>query len=263
MKITLPILALAGSALASLETRQASVVIGIVNTIAEALKGLDAAVQAYSGGSADAVMAASKKIGTLTSEGIETVKGSQPVSLTDAVSIQGAVQGLQTNLENAMASLISKKQQFVSSGQGGTIAADLASQLDGAKALQAAITSRVPPETQSLATQLSAGVNQALQKAIEAYADQAGASAGGSSGGASAGGASAGGASAGGASAGSSSSGASSGSAAGGSGSSGSKTSPGTKTSAGAKPAMYTGAATVNKAPVLGALALGAAILAL
>jgi len=248
----LTFLAVSGAASASILERQVQTIIGVVNGINTVVGDLDTTVKGFSG-DPKALLAASQKAQDAVSKGIETVNSASSITLTDSVQIQGQVQNLQSSLESVVSDLISKKDALVTAGQGQTVYKSLQDQLVGAKGLQAAISSKVPPEVKTLAETLSAGINTALQKGIDAFKDtpagssDASASSGSShpSSGSSSSGSSAPAAAGGASSAGSSSSGASSGSSSGSSSSGSSGSSGAGAGAAGAKPAT----ATVSSAP--------------
>jgi uncharacterized protein YukE len=231
MKFAIAALALTGAAYgSSILERQVQTIVGVVNDIEKKTTALDTAVKGFSGDIAS-LTSASDDLASTVSKGVTTVNGASSITLTDSVQIQGQVSNLQTAVESVVNDLISKKDALVSAGQGGTVEKQLSDQLSGAKALQAAISSKVPPEVQSLAQQLSAGINTSLEKGIAAFKGTGGSGAGSSTGSSSSGSSSSGSSSSGSSSSGSSGSGSSS--------SHGAAT-----TSAAPKPATFTGAAT-------------------
>jgi len=278
MKFTAAVsIALAGSVCAT-SSDTARDISSAVQSIAGAVQKFGEAVKAYSGGSADALVSASKDIASATSAANSKIGSDDPMTLTDALGIQPIVTDLETKIKSAMDSLVSAKTSIVSASQGCKIQQELNNQGTGASSLQKTITGKVPSDVAPIAAQLSGGISESINKAVTAYQDACTAGAGGSSGGSSGG--SAGGASGGSATHGTSghsdsgsgsgsSSGSGSGSGSGtrsgsgsgsGSGSRGSRTSWST-TSTGPKPVVYTGAASSFQAPI--AIALGAVAFAL
>jgi len=282
MKFTAAVsIALAGSVCAT-SSDTARDISSAVQSIAGAVQKFGEAVKAYSGGSADALVSASKDIASATSAANSKIGSDDPMTLTDALGIQPIVTDLETKIKSAMDSLVSAKTSIVSASQGCKIQQELNNQGTGASSLQKTITGKVPSDVAPIAAQLSGGISESINKAVTAYQDACTAGAGGSSGGSSGG--SAGGAAGGsgghsggsghsdsgsgsGSSSGSGSgsgsgtrSGSGSGSGSGSSGSRGSRTSWST-TSTGPKPVVYTGAASSFQAPI--AIALGAVAFAL
>jgi hypothetical protein len=157
-------------ALSGLTAAQVQTLVGVVNQVGESVQALDKAVKGFNGPSdVQSLQAASDKVGSTVSSGVETVKGASTITLVDSVTIQGGVQNLQATVETVVNDLISKKSTLVAANAGGQVEKSLQDQLTGAKALQAAIAGKVPTEVQSLATQLSQGINTALQKGIDAF----------------------------------------------------------------------------------------------
>jgi len=229
----LPTLAASGAASASILERQVQTIIGVVNTINTITGDLDTTIKGFTS-DPKALLAATQKVQDAVTQGVSTVNGASTITLTDSVQIQGQVQNLQSTIESVVSDLIAKKEALVSAGQGQIIYKSLEEQLTGAKALQVAISSKVPPEVQTLAQTLSQGINTALEKGITAFKDAPGAASGSGS-----------------SSSSSPSSGSSSGSSSSGSssGSSGSSSSSSTSSDAKPKPASAAGAATTSSAP--------------
>jgi len=242
------ILAIAGYAVAD-STQTAKDISDQAKKIQSAIEGLDSAVKAYSGGDASKLSAASNGVGEATKTAQGALSAAAPLTLTDALGIQAVFNSLQGTIDTTMNDLISIKQKIVSAGQGCEIQKQIESQQGNANSLAKLITSKVPTEVKTVAETLAGNVGESIVKAKSAYAD---ACTGGSSSSSSAGGSHAG----------MDMSGSGSASPSSGSSPKGSKTSVST-TSTAAKPAVYTGAASSVKAPVLGAIAIGAIVLAL
>jgi len=242
MKVTAVSLALVGSVLAA---GGADTVNQVLTQIANDLKDFDSAIKAYNG-DASPLIAASKKIETTTTAGAGQIASGADLSLTDAVGITSNVQSLQTTIDGTLSDLKAIGEKLAAAGQCKTILDSLNSQATSAQALQDAITSKAPPETKAVATQLGGAIGGSIQDTNAYFAKTcAGAPSGGSSGGMAdhAGMGGSGGHSG------------SSGTPTSGS-SSGSKTGKAAKTSSVPKPATYAGAGSSLSAPLLGAIAL-------
>jgi len=149
---------------------QLSVIEGVITTIEGKVSSLDTTVKAYNGGSdVSALQSASDGIVSATNSGVSTVKGSADLSETDALGLTSPVQTLTTDIQTSVNDLISKKPQLEAACQGAKVLADLQQQKTAAAALSAAITSKVPTALQSIASQLSAGITEAIQKGIDAF----------------------------------------------------------------------------------------------
>lgn len=168
----LSLLTLSGAALvqadASILERQVATIVGVVNQIDSATQALDTAVKGFSG-DASALTSASQKLQDTVTQGVSTVNGASSITMEESLQIQGQVSNLQSTVTNVVNDLIAKKDAIVSAGQGGAVEESLNKQLEGAKALQGAISSKVPPALQQVAVTLSAGINDALQKGIDAF----------------------------------------------------------------------------------------------
>jgi hypothetical protein len=174
MKYTLSVLAFTSAALgASILERQVAAIVGVVTGVDQATNSLDSAVKSFNG-NVKSLTDASQIVQDTVSKGVTTVNGASSITLTDSVQIQGQVSNLQKTVEDTVNDLISKKAALISAGAGVMVSKSLNDQLAGAKALQMAIGSKVPPEVQSLAQQLSAGINTSLQKGVDAFANDGG-----------------------------------------------------------------------------------------
>jgi hypothetical protein len=174
------ILALAGftAAEASIYGRQVATVVNVINQITTDTKDLDTIVKSFSGaGDVPKLQAASDKLATTVTDGVDTVNNASSLSLTDALQIQGQVQALQSTVETTVNDLISKKSTIVSAGAGARVETSLQQQLKGAQQLSTAISSKVPSEVSGLAQQFSSGITNALQKGVDAFKDTGGAAA--------------------------------------------------------------------------------------
>jgi len=222
------------------------IITGVVGDIDTATQALDSAIKAFSGDSAP-VLAAQQKVKSVVDSGVAKVKSAPDLTITEAAGLTSQTTGLQKDVEAVVNDFIAKKDQLISAGQGALVESSFKDQLAGAQALAAAITSKVPEGLKSTASQLSAGIADALQKGVAAFAG-----AGGSTGS--------------GPSTGSSSAAAPAGSASGSVAPSKPSASAGgsspVTTSAKVAPAVSTGAASSFKAPLAGVLALGGLALA-
>jgi hypothetical protein len=174
MKFALSFLAFTGASLsASILERQVAAIVGVVTGIEQATSSLDNIVKSFNG-NIKALSDASQMVQDTVTKGVTTVSGASSITLTDSVQIQGQVSNLQQTVEDTVNDLISKKSALISAGAGAMVSKSLNDQLAGAKALQMAIGTKVPPEVQSLAQQLSAGINTSLQKGVDAFASVGG-----------------------------------------------------------------------------------------
>ncbi|KAF2675079.1 hypothetical protein BT63DRAFT_436057 [Microthyrium microscopicum] len=152
----------------SLYRRDLTTINGVLTTIGTKLSALDSAVNAFSGDISALQSASDDVISTLKS-GTSTISGTDTLSQTDAVGVATSVQTLETSVQKAVNDIISKKSAIVAGGFGGQVLKALQDQQSGSDALAKALTSKVPTELQSVATQLSAGIHTDIQKGIDAF----------------------------------------------------------------------------------------------
>ncbi|PYH85642.1 hypothetical protein BO82DRAFT_164960 [Aspergillus uvarum CBS 121591] len=157
----------------SLVERDVAAVTSVLADIETKVKALDSAINSYSGGDPSKVESASSDLVSTINSGTSTVTGSDDLSSTDALEIPGPVQDLTKDVQTAVNDLISKKDQFVSAGAGATVYQQLQKQYTAAKNLADALTSKVPDSLSSLASSLSAGITDAIQKGVDEYKDVA------------------------------------------------------------------------------------------
>jgi len=158
MKYSIAFSVLAGTAMAA---GAADTVNQVLNDINTAVKALDTAIKAYSG-DAKALIDATGKIQTITEGGASKISSGPELTLNDAVSITTNVQGLQGSLDSTLSGLEGIGPKLASSGQCGTITSSLTAQGAAAKALQDAITLKAPVETKSIAQQLGGKIGASI-----------------------------------------------------------------------------------------------------
>jgi len=98
----------------------------------------------------------------------DKVKSATELTLTDSVSIPSGYQEMQRNIDNLVNTCISKKSWLVGIGEVKGITTSLIDQLQGARNLVDATTSKMPPEVRSIARQLGDGIFLSYQKGIDA-----------------------------------------------------------------------------------------------
>lgn len=166
----LSIVSLSALGLALNVAGQVSVIQGVVTSIEGKITTLDSAVKAYTSGSdISAIQSGSDGLISATNAGVTTVKGSAPLSQSDALGLIQPVQTLISDITTAINDLIAKKAPLQAACQGSNVLTDLNNQKAAAGALANAITAKVPTALQSTAAQLSAGVTNAIQKGIDAF----------------------------------------------------------------------------------------------
>ncbi|KAH8698786.1 hydrophobic surface binding protein A-domain-containing protein [Talaromyces proteolyticus] len=153
----------------SLVRRDLTAFTSVLASIDTAVKKFGSDVTSYSGGVPTNLLTDSNDIVSVTNNGVTTLKSQSQLSETDALGLTEPVQGLTSDIQSAINTLISKKSTLVSAGVGGIVEQSLQTQLSGAKQLSSVITSKVPASLQSIASQLSSGITAAIQKGVDAF----------------------------------------------------------------------------------------------
>ncbi|KAL4932431.1 cell wall mannoprotein 1 family protein [Aspergillus undulatus] len=163
-------LALATTALATPAKRQSSPA-DIIDTISEQVSALDSAVDSYSGGDPSSVQDASDTLVSTINDAVEQVSSGPDLSNADALALTGPVQDLTDQVDGVITKIIDKKDQFVEAGSGGHVKTSLNQQYEAAANLAEALSSKVPEALAEIAAELSAGITNAIQRGVDAYAD--------------------------------------------------------------------------------------------
>lgn len=258
MKYSLTLAALAAGVYATnlprvVLERDLATIQGVIGDVSTKLDALNSAAQSFSGDAAGLTQASSDLSSTIQS-GTSTVQGTDALTLTDAVSLQSTVQGLQGTAQTLVDNLGSKKSAIEQAGLCDTVLQQSEGLSTDSQGLIDAIVGKVPQEAQSIAQNLVAGFTSTLQQnqANFAQGNCTNAAGGGGGGG-------------GGSSAPSSSAspstlptatGGGGGSSGGGSSSNATHTGSGGATPTSTGPAQFTGAAVANGVPVAGLLGL-------
>lgn len=263
MKYSLTLAALAAGVYATnlprvVLERDLATIQGVIGDVSTKLTALNDAAQSFSG-DAGALTQASSDLSSTIQSGTSTVQGTDALTLTDAVSLQSTVQGLQSNAQTLVDNLSSKKSAIEQAGLCDTVLQQSNGLSTDSQALIDAVVGKVPQEAQSIAQNLVAGFTSTLQQnqANFAQGNCTNASGGGSGGGGSSPSSSA----AGGSSPSSSASASTLPTATGGGGSSGggsnaTRTGSGGASPTSTGPTQFTGAAVANGVPVAGLLGL-------
>jgi hypothetical protein len=168
---TIVSLALFGAAFAApVAKRDLQTIQSGVTSISSALTQLDTAIKAVNGPADTAnLLGASQAVNTALTSATTQIMATQPITLTDALSLQQSAQGLTTAATNAVNDIIAKKAIIQQAGAQQSTLQGLQQQKTASTALAQAITSKVPANVQNIATQQTAQIGQALDKAIAAF----------------------------------------------------------------------------------------------
>lgn len=143
--------------------RDLATIQGVIGDVSTKLTALNDAAQSFSG-DAGALTSASSDLSSTIQSGTSTVQGTDALTLTDAVSLQSTVQGLQGNAQTLVDNLASKKSAIEQAGLCDTILQQSQSLSTDSQALIDAVVGKVPQEAQSIAQNLVAGFTSTLQQ---------------------------------------------------------------------------------------------------
>jgi hypothetical protein len=169
---SLPFLSLAA---ATLHRRDAASVTNVLTGIINQINAVDAIVKAYTGGSIDSLSAAAATLLQDITSGTATIKGSAPLSMTDAETIAQNVISLNTSTSAVVDDLIAKKSVFdaQSPPAGGVILQSLQAQASASQDFATALTALTPADLAPVAASLSAAIAANLQRGMSAYQSDA------------------------------------------------------------------------------------------
>lgn len=153
--------------------RQVDVVSGVFTKISNDVTTLDTAVKSFSGDPSTLASVSSTLLSDIKS-GTTTIQNSQQLDIIGATGIATSVTALNSTIATTINDIIAAKSALVSAGLGGVLYQNLVDQRAASQSLADATTSKTPPALQSVATSLSQGILDSLQRGITAYADQKG-----------------------------------------------------------------------------------------
>lgn len=168
MKYSLTLAALAAGVCATnlprvVLERDLATIQGVIGDVSTKLTALNDAAQSFSG-DASGLTSASSDLSSTIKSGTSTVQGTDALTLTDAVSLQSTVQGLQTNAQTLVDNLASKKSAIEQAGLCDTVLQQSQGLSTDSQALIDAVVGKVPQEAQSIAQNLVAGFTATLQQ---------------------------------------------------------------------------------------------------
>lgn len=168
MKYSLTLAALAAGVCATnlprvVLERDLATIQGVIGDVSTKLTALNDAASSFSG-DAGALTSASSDLSNTIKTGTTTVQGTDTLTLTDAVSLQSTVQGLQGNAQTLVDNLASKKSAIEQAGLCDTVLQQSQGLSTDSQSLIDAVVSKVPQEAQSIAQGLVAGFTSTLQQ---------------------------------------------------------------------------------------------------
>ncbi|KAE9982633.1 hypothetical protein BLS_003695 [Venturia inaequalis] len=148
-----------------LQTVQAS-----ITSVGTALTALDTSIKAIQG-PADAmkVLGMSMMVNKALTDATTKITATQPLSLTDTLSLQKSAQTFTTVAQTTVTDLIAKKAIIQQAGASAATLQNLMQQKTASDALAKALVAKVPANVQSVAQQQTAMISTSLDKAIAAF----------------------------------------------------------------------------------------------
>lgn len=143
--------------------RDLATIQGVIGDVSTKLTALNDAATAFSG-DATGLTSASSDLSSTIKSGTSTVQATETLTLTDAVSLQSTVGGLQTSAQTLVDNLASKKSAIEQAGLCDIVLQQSQGLSTDSQALIDAVVSKVPQEAQSIAQGLVAGFTATLQQ---------------------------------------------------------------------------------------------------
>ncbi|TID20718.1 cell wall protein [Venturia nashicola] len=148
-----------------LQTIQAS-----IQTVGTALTALDGSVKAIQvPGDAMKALGMSMMVNQALADATTKIIATQPITLTDALTLQQSAQTLTATASTAVTNLIAKKAIIQQAGASAATLQSLMQQKTAADALAKAVVAKVPANVQSIAQQQTAAIGTSLDKGIAAF----------------------------------------------------------------------------------------------
>lgn len=127
------------------------------------------AVSATDPNSLTNILSAANNAQSTINSATTTVNAAQPLSLTDALTLQQSATGLTTSANQTVQALIQKKPVFDQLGVSSVVGQQLVSQKTAADGLGSAIVAKVPAVGQGIAQQSVGQITSSLDQAIAVY----------------------------------------------------------------------------------------------
>ncbi|RAL13294.1 cell wall mannoprotein 1 family protein [Aspergillus homomorphus CBS 101889] len=153
--------------------RDLPTITNVLSGIGTKVDALGTALQGYSGGGVTQVQQASDNLVSAINSGNNQVRGTGPLSATDALGLPGPVNDLKNKIAGVVDQLDGKKSLLVAAGKGTQTYNDLVEQKAAAKTLSDTIVGKVPDSLQGLAGTVAGGISEAIETGVKEFADQA------------------------------------------------------------------------------------------
>lgn len=150
--------------------RDIATVSSVVAQVSGAITQLDTSVKAFSG-DATKVTADSTNLLTVLKSGVSTIQGSTDLSLTEALGLQSSVSSLQTASDALVADLGMMKTAFEQARLCSVVSSTVTEVQSSSKGLIDAVVAKVPSAAQSIASSLTAGLQNSLSVGVGLFAN--------------------------------------------------------------------------------------------
>lgn len=141
-----------------------------IQAVGTALTALDTSIKAIQGpGDAMKVLGMSQMVNQALTDATTKIAATQPISLTDALTLQQTAQTLTNQAGTTVTDLIAKKDIIVKAGASAATLQNLMQQKTASDALAKAVVAQVPANVQSIAQQQTAMISTSLDKGIAAF----------------------------------------------------------------------------------------------
>ncbi|KAK2067289.1 hypothetical protein P8C59_001045 [Phyllachora maydis] len=142
-----------------------------ITNIASSLGALDKAIKGITAdvSSTQPVLEAATAAQKVLSSAATNISASQPLSLSDALSLQTAGKDLTTAVNTTIGDLVAKKPVFDQMGVSSIVLTQLQAQKNASAALTAAIVSKIPAIGQGIANQTISQSTAVIDQAIAAF----------------------------------------------------------------------------------------------
>ncbi|KAL8377925.1 hypothetical protein RB595_008554 [Gaeumannomyces hyphopodioides] len=155
--------------LPALAARDVQTINNVVTDTDSRIKELTAAINGFNGDPAQLLTASSNMLGSLN-KGVTDITATSPISLNDAVTLQGTITGLQNDGNALIKALSDKKTAFENAGLCEVVFKQAGDMGDVAKKLIDAVVQKVPQEVQQLAAQVSGSFTDTLKQSQQTFA---------------------------------------------------------------------------------------------
>lgn len=173
MKLALALtcsLATSAFAFQPIVVRDLKTITDVLSSVQSGLQKVDDTLKAFNNDKAPLLQASNDLVSTLK-DGKTKVDGSGPLVLTDAISLTGPVQTLTKLGQTLGTDLLDRRAVIEKLGECGTVRTQISDISSSSQGLIDAVVSKIPPEAQDIAKQLSAELIKLLKKSQDDFSE--------------------------------------------------------------------------------------------